>query len=180
MLVLCLLMLAIPFAVAQDQLQPDGPSADTPKPDDGPPISITSPDIGSTYVYGILKHRSLVWNQRDQMLLARLTFTEDSLDVNSPQDDTIDFRLPGITFDEAKGVFSAKTAKGAVIPVAHVTRQLFFKTIAVLPNARVRVIRDHGRVTVILEAVSSDDPSLKTPPGPPPAAPPAKEKDYFN
>jgi hypothetical protein len=129
--------------------------------DDGPPISITSPDTGSTYVFGSLKSRLLIWNKRDHMLIARLTFTDgDLLDNNSPQDDTLEFRLPGVTLDDARGIFSAKTAKGEVIPVARVTRQLFLKTIDVLPNARVRVIRNHGTVTVILEAISPNDPAM--------------------
>jgi hypothetical protein len=136
--------------------------------DEGPPISITSPDTGSTYVYGTLKGRQLYWNKRDKMLIARVTFTDaDLLDVNSPQDDTMEFRLPGVALNETTGVFAATTAKGEVIPIAHFKKTLFIKTIEILPNARVRIIRDHGSVSVILEAISPNDPAMHPAPGNP-------------
>jgi hypothetical protein len=132
--------------------------------DEAPPISITSPDTGSTFVFSTLKARSLIWNKYQRMLIARLTFTEDDENINTPQDDTLEFRLPGITFDQVKGVFSATSAKGEVIPVAQIKKQLFLKTIEVLPNAHVRVIRQRGNVSVILEAISPNDPAMH--PGP--------------
>ncbi|HEX4140168.1 MAG TPA: hypothetical protein VHY09_07455 [Candidatus Methylacidiphilales bacterium] len=129
--------------------------------DDGPPISITSPDTGSTFVYGTLKGRQLYWSKSQKMLIARVTFTDASmLDNNSPQDDSMEFRLPGVAYDEGRGVFSATTAKGEVIPVAHIKKALFIKTIEVLPNARVRIIHEHGTVNVILEAISPNDPAM--------------------
>ena len=135
--------------------------------DDGPPISITSPDIGSTFVYASLKGRSLYWNKHDRMLVARVTFTEVDESANTPQDDTLDFRLPGIAFDEVKGIFSATSAKGEVIPVARIKKQLFLKTIEILPNARVRVLRQRGNVSVILEAISPNDPAMHPAPSNP-------------
>jgi hypothetical protein len=132
--------------------------------DNGPPISITSPDAGSTYVYATLKNRSLLWSKRDQMLVARLTFAQIDDSGGTIEDDTLEFRLPGITFDEAKGVYSAKSAQGEVIPIARVKKQLFLKTIEILPNAHVRIIRQKGNVSVILEAISPNDPAMH--PGP--------------
>ena len=129
--------------------------------DDGPPISITSPDTGSTFVFGSLKGRQLYWNNRAKMLIARVTFTDaDLLDNNSPQDDTMEFRLPGVAFDEARGMFSATTAKGDVIPIARMKKTFFIKSVEILPNARVRVLREHGTVNVILEAISPNDPAM--------------------
>jgi hypothetical protein len=147
-----LVLLAHGFAFAQEAVL---------SKDDGPPISISSPDTGSTFVYGTLKGRQLYWDRRDKMLIARVTFTDASLlDNNSPQDDTMEFRLPGVAFDEAQGVFSATSAKGDVIPIARIKKALFIKTIQVLPNARVRIIRDRGTVNVILEAISPNDPAM--------------------
>src|SRR5262249_9143497 len=129
--------------------------------DEGPPISITSPDTGSTYAYGTLKQRSLFWSRRDKMLIARVVFNNEGItDGSTPQYDTLEFRLPGVTLDEAKGIFSATTAKGEVIPIAHFKKQLFVKTIEVLPNARVRVIHERGTVNVILEAINPNDPAM--------------------
>ncbi len=151
-LVLFLVLLAPGLALAQDSVLAK---------DDGPPIAITSPDVGATFVFGDLKGRSLYWNKRQKMLIARVTYSDDTLlNNNSPQDDTMEFRLPGVAFDEGKGLFTATTAKGEVIPIAHFKKTLFIKTIEILPNARVRIIRDQGNVTVILEAISPNDPAM--------------------
>ena len=132
--------------------------------DDGPPISITSPDKGSTYVLGKIKNHSLFWNKSQKMLIARVTFTDEEYTENMAQDDTHEFRLPGISFDEAKGVFTATTAKGGVIPVAHFKKVLFIKSIETLPNAAVRVLHPSGNITVILEAINPDDPAMRSGP----------------
>jgi len=151
---LAALVLLLPsLAVAQEQ---------TLVKDDGPPISISSPDIGSTYVYGTLKGRQLYWNKSRQMLIARVTFTDASVvDNSSPQDDTMEFRLPGVALDPAHGIFTATSAKGEVIPIAHFKKAIFgIKTIEILPNARVRIVHERGVVNVILEAISPKDPAM--------------------
>jgi len=130
--------------------------------DEGPPISISSPDTGSTFVYGTLKGRQLYWNKSQKMLIARVTFTDASLlDNNSAQDDTMEFRLPGVALDPTHGIFTATTAKGEVIPIAHLKKAIFgIKTIEILPNARVRIVHERGVVNVILEAISPKDPAM--------------------
>jgi hypothetical protein len=105
----------------------------------------------------------LIWNKSEKLLIARVTFTDAEQTENTPEDDTHEFRLPGVTFDEARGVFLATTATGEIIPVAHFKKTLFLKSIEMLPNARVRIIHPRGNVTVILEAISPDDPSLHPP-----------------
>jgi hypothetical protein len=135
--------------------------------DDGPPIAITSPDTASTFVYGEVKQRSLVWNGKDQLLIARVVFTEVDSTEGEPQDDPHDFRLPGVRFDETKGIFYAVSAGGENIPVARVKKTLFLKTIEVLPNAIIRVQHPRGNVTVILEAISPNDPAMHPPPANP-------------
>jgi hypothetical protein len=132
--------------------------------DDGPPISITSPDAGTTFAYGTIKNHALVWNKNEKMLIAMVTFTDAELTETTPQDDTHEFRLPGVTLDEAKGIFFATTAKGEVIPVAHFKKVLFMKTIETTPNAVVRVLHPKGVITVILEAISPNDPAMHPPP----------------
>jgi hypothetical protein len=132
--------------------------------DDGPPISITSPDAGTTFAYGMVKQRSLFWDGRNKILLARVVFTDAQSNEGAPQDDPHEFRLPGVGFDEAKGIFYAVSARGETIPVAHLKKTLFFKTIEVLPNAVIRVEHPRGNITVILEAVRPDDPALRAPP----------------
>ena len=89
-----------------------------------------------------------------------MTFTDAEQNLGDPNDDMHEFRLPGIRFDEAKGVFLATTARGEVIPVARLKKTLFLKSIEVLPNARVRILHPRGVITVVLEAISPNDPAM--------------------
>jgi hypothetical protein len=132
--------------------------------DDGPPISITSPDKAVTFAYGAIKQRSLFWDGKDKLLIARVIFTDAQSNEGAPQDDPHEFRLPGVGFDEAKGVFYAVSARGETIPIARLKKTLFFKTIEVLPNAVIRIQYPRGNVTVRLEAVSPNDPAMHAPP----------------
>jgi hypothetical protein len=132
--------------------------------EDGPPISITSPDSSTTFAYATLKQHVLIWNPKAKMLIARVTFSDEEHSIGQPTIDTLEFRLPGVGFDEPKGIFYAVSAKGETIPVAHFKKALFFKTIATFPNAVVRVQRLRGNVTVVLEALSPHDPLLTAPP----------------
>jgi hypothetical protein len=131
-----------------------------PAQDDGPPISITSPDAATTFAFGEIKNHALIWNKGQKMLIARVTFTDANQNLGQANDDTHEFRLPGVTFDPVKRIFSATTAKGEVIPVAHFKKVLFIESIETLPNAVVRVVHPKGVVTVILEAISPNDPAL--------------------
>jgi hypothetical protein len=128
--------------------------------DDGLPISITSPDKATTFAYGSIKSHALVWNKNEKMLVAMVTFTDADQNFGQSNEDMHEFRLPGVRFDEAKGVFLATTAKGEVIPIAHIKKTLFIKTIEVLPNARIRILHSRGNVTIILEAISPNDPAM--------------------
>ena len=128
--------------------------------DDGPPISITSPDTGTTFAFATIKNHTLFWNQSAKVLIARVTFIEEDEGPGQPTDDTQEFRLPGVTFDAAKGIFYATTAKGESIPVAHYKKVLFIKSIETTPNAVVRVEHPRGVITVVLEAISPDDPAM--------------------
>jgi len=130
---------------------------------DGPPISITSPDTGTTFALGSIKRRALIWNSGAKILIAQVTFVDTHQDNGQSDEDTHDFRLPGVTFDEAKALFFAKSSKGELIPVARFRKTLFFKTIEATPNAAVRVIHPRGIITVILEAISPSDPAMHPP-----------------
>jgi hypothetical protein len=123
----------------------------------GPPISITSPDTATTYVYGTIKSRSLHWSDAKQMLSAEVSFVDERQDSLQSTEDAHSFQLPGITLDKAHGIFYATTSKGEVIPVARRKKTLFLSTIEVLPNAVVRINHHRGNVTVILEAIRPDD-----------------------
>ena len=137
--------------------------------DDGPPISITSPDQATTFAYGAVKSHALIWNKGQKMLIAHVTFTDAELANGQPDEDSHEFRLPGVTFDPAKNVFFATTAKGAAIPIAHFKKMLFFNTIEVLPNAHITILHPRGVVTVLLEAIDPNDPAMHPAPSDPDA-----------
>jgi hypothetical protein len=128
----------------------------------GPLISITSPDTGTTFAFGSIKSRALIWNKKEKMLSAQVTFVDSEDGQLRNEEDTHSFRLPGVTFDEARGLFLATSPRGELIPVARVKKELFFFTIQMLPNAVVRVQHPRGNLTVVLEAIRPDDPALRS------------------
>jgi len=130
---------------------------------DEPLISITSPDAGTTFAFGTIKQHSLYWDKKNHELVAHVIFTDVEQDGGPASDDIHDFHLPGITFDEAKGLFFATSAQGEAIPVAKIEKILFAKTIEILPNAVVRINHRHGNIEVKLEAISPNDPALHAP-----------------
>jgi hypothetical protein len=133
--------------------------------DDGPPIVIKSPDEATTYPYASIKEHALLWDRKSGQLLAHIVFTP--VDPNDASDeDSHDFRLPGVTFDEKKGLFFATSAKGDVIPVARIKKTLFLKSVEPLPNTNVRIEHPHGNVSVVLEAIDPHDPAMHPPPAP--------------
>jgi hypothetical protein len=123
----------------------------------GPLISIPSPDTATTFVFGSIKSRALVWNDKTQTLVAEVTFQDEQQDNLQANDDTHRFRLPGVTLDQAHGIFYATSPKGEVIPVARRRKTLFLTTIQVLPNAVIRIFHEHGNVEVTLEAIRPSD-----------------------
>ena len=127
----------------------------------GPLISITSPDTGTTFAFGKIKNHSLLWNEKEKMLSAEVTFVDEHQEEGQPIEDTHRFRLPGVILDEATGTFFATSAKGERVPVARRKKELFMKTIAVLPNAIVRISHRRGEISVILEAVRPGDLTAK-------------------
>jgi hypothetical protein len=135
--------------------------------DDGPPISITSPDQATTYAYGSVKDHTLLWNKAQKVLIARVTFNDAEISNGQSNDDTHEFRLPGVTLDPVKNIFLATTAKGEVIPIAHFKKVLFFNTIVVFPNAHITILHPRGVVTVMLEAINPNDPAMHPAPSDP-------------
>jgi hypothetical protein len=125
--------------------------------EEGPPISITSPDTASTFVHSTIKHRTLIWDDATKTLSAEVTFVDDQQDSSQSNDDTHRFRLPGVAFDPERGIFYATSATGEKIPVAQKKKAWYLASIEPLPNAAVRIIHRHGVVTVTLEAIRPAD-----------------------
>jgi hypothetical protein len=129
--------------------------------DDGPPIVIKSPDTATTFAFAMIKQHVLLWDKKNSQLLAHIVFTPvDGDDGASIDQDEHDFRLPGVTFDEKKGLFFATSASGESIPIARIKKTLFLSTVEPMPNANVIVQHPHGEVSVVLEAIRPDDPAM--------------------
>ncbi len=128
--------------------------------DDGPPISITSPDTAITFAFGTIKQRSLFWDDKSKLLIARVVFADTDGGDDQPEQDEHEFRLPGVSFDGSKGIFYATSAGGEAIPVARIKKTLFIKTIEILPNAKISILHPRGNVTVTLEAIGPEDPAM--------------------
>jgi len=124
--------------------------------DDKPPVSIPSPFSGKTFAYGVMKAHHLVWV--DQMLIARLTYSNSLHENTNREEEDLDFPLPGVTLDRASGVFYAPSTTGELIPVAHFKKVLFNQSVQLLPNAVVRTVHNsEGEINVILEAIRPAD-----------------------
>ena len=65
--------------------------------DDGPPISITSPDTGNTYAFGSIKHRALIWDKKTKTLIVQVTFIDSQQGDGQSNEDEHEFKLPGIS-----------------------------------------------------------------------------------
>lgn len=122
-----------------------------------PVISITSPDSATTFAFGTITKRALIWSDSTQTLSAEITFVDEQQTTNQANEDSHRFRLPGVTFDKAHGIFYATSPKGEAVPIAQRKKVLFVPTITILPNAVVRVNHRRGEVTVELEAIRPDD-----------------------
>src|SRR5579871_210063 len=125
--------------------------------DQAPPVVINSPDTATTFTYGTIKHRQLVWSDAKKTLYAEVTFVDEQPNDLQAEDDTHRFSLPGVKFDQPHGIFYVTTAQGEVIPIAQRKKAFLVSTIDVLPNAIVRVFHHRGNVSVTLEAIRPAD-----------------------
>jgi hypothetical protein len=71
--------------------------------DDGPLITIQSPETASTFAYGSIKSRSLMWNKQKRMLFAHITFVDGEDGSASANQDSFDFEFPGVMLDDTQG-----------------------------------------------------------------------------
>lgn len=146
--------LTLPALLAQED-QPDSY---------GPLISITSPDTGTTFAFGTIKSHALLWDKKQKMLYAQVTFIQSEEDGElQASEDTHQFRLPGVTFDQAHKLFFATSPKGEQVPIAQMKKKFFLDTVVVLQNAVVRIQHPRGVITVILEAVKPVESAAQVP-----------------
>lgn len=120
----------------------------------GPTAVITSPDTAQTFSYGHIIDHSLRWNEDAQALTAAITFSNVNYvsDRERRVDETFDFAFPGVRFDARTQTFHARTATGAMVPVAASRSGVCGESIKPLPGTRFHVFKRSGRARVVLTA----------------------------
>ena len=119
-------------------------------------VSVTSPNHARTYAYGAVTWRQLYLDRTRRELAARITFSNFPFaDANEPRtDQPFEFRFPGIHVDSARHAFIATGRRGEFIPVAWFRGDPSCGWIKLAPNAKIYLVKEHGRVTATLTATS--------------------------
>ena len=119
-------------------------------------VSVTSPNHARTYAYGAVSWRQLYLERTRGELAARITFSNFPFaDANEPRtDEPFDFKFPGIRVDLARHAFVATGRRGESIPVAWFRGDPTCGWIKLAPNAKIYLLKEHGRVTATLTATS--------------------------
>jgi hypothetical protein len=119
-------------------------------------VSITSPDDAQTYAYGAVTWHQLYLKRTRRELAARITFSNWPYagDDEPRRDEAFDFRFPGVHVDFAQHAFVASGRRGELIPVARFEGDPACGWIKLAPNAKIYLLKEHGRVTAILTATS--------------------------
>ena len=123
-------------------------------------VTIASPTKGQTQAFSTILWKQLRWDPAARALIASVTFSNyEYVSQDEPrEDDRFDFVFPGITLDEASGIFYARDPSGESIPVARRTHVLFFPVIQLLPGGQVSILKVSGKVTAELTASSTPIP----------------------
>src|SRR5438046_5622178 len=103
--------------------------------------SIVSPDHPQTFAYGE--------KRAGRELAARITFSNWPYagDDEPRRDEAFDFRFPGVHVDFAQHAFVASGRRGELIPVARFQGDSACGWIKLGPNAKMYLVKEHGRVT---------------------------------
>jgi len=119
-------------------------------------VSITSPDHARTYAYGAVTWHQLYLQRTRDELAVRITFSNWPYagDDEPRRDEAFDFRFPGVHVDFAHHAFVTSGRRGELIPVARFQGDPACGWIDLAPNAKMYLVKDHGRVTATLTATS--------------------------
>jgi hypothetical protein len=119
-------------------------------------VSITSPDHAQTYAYGAVTWHQLYLQRTRGELAVRITFSNwpYSGDDEPRRDEAFDFRFPGVHVDFAQHAFVTSGRRGELIRVARFQGDPACGWIDLAPNAKMYLLKEHGRVTATLTATS--------------------------
>ena len=119
-------------------------------------VSVTSPNHARTYAYGAVTWHRLYLQRTRGELAARIAFSNWPYagDDEPRRDETFEFRFPGIRIDSARHAFVATGRRGECIPVAWFRGDPSCGWIKLVPNAKIYLLKESGRVTATLTATS--------------------------
>jgi hypothetical protein len=119
-------------------------------------VSITSPNHPQTYSYGAVTWHQLYLQKSRGELAARITFSNWPYagDDEPRRDEAFDFRFPGVRADFARHAFVASGRRDELIPVARFQGDPACGWMDLAPNAKIYLVKDHGRVSATLTATS--------------------------
>jgi hypothetical protein len=119
-------------------------------------VSVTSPDHARTYAYGAVTWHQLYLRRTRGDLAVRITFSNWPYagDDEPRRDEAFDFRFPGVHVNVAQHAFVAGGRRGELIPVARFRGDPACGWIELGPNAKMYLVKEHGRVTATLTATS--------------------------
>ena len=119
-------------------------------------VSIISPDHAQTYAYGAVTWHQLYLQRTRGELAVRITFSNWPYagDGEPRRDEAFDFRFPEAHVDAARRAFVTSGRRGELIPVARFQGDPACGWIDLARNAKMYLVKDHGRVTATLTATS--------------------------
>ena len=116
-----------------------------------PAIEIASPAQATIYAKSSLQRHVLYWSKQKQELSASLEFTDDVYTDTTGHNETFDFPLPGVSFDQKSGLFTVDDGRGTPLPVAKRRTVAFITEIEPTPNAAFHIRHeDGGKIGVVL------------------------------
>ena len=123
-----------------------------------PIARLKSPDTRETFVYGDIKKRTLYWSEKKQEMSASITVSNAKYSGNSNDDESLDFRLPGVRFDKATNQFYVVMADtNKRIPFAEKKKAFMGSSILPARNIMIRVIKTGANVNVTVDVFAPEE-----------------------
>ena len=117
-------------------------------------VKVLSPDTAQTLTYSNITWRSFHWDAARHQLSARITFSNYNYVTHDEPlvEESYSFEFPGVKFDRGTNRFFARTSGGRSVAVAELSKDLIGQSIKPLAGTVVHVIKQSGKVVVVLTA----------------------------
>ena len=115
-------------------------------------VRLVSPDHAQTYAFGdVIAHQLFV---DGNVLAARITFSNVSYATKTEprRDEAFDFRFIGTRLDQAERTCYVSSRRKSKVAVAVTRPGWLGEAVTLNPGSKIYVLKEHGRVTVLLSA----------------------------